>query len=392
MKKSTLWLLGALNMIGPFTYDAYLAALPAMSKDLHTTTAGTQWTIIGNLLGMTLGMLFGGSISDTVGRRKPIIYGLALYMVASLFIFQAQSVELVIALRILQGLTGGVLISVSQAMVRDHTEGKDSAQAYSLLLLIKSIAPILAPVVGAFILLSGDWRAIFLFLTFLGAGLLVWAITSVKDSLADHHKVKISLNSIFGHWGKVFRDRLFIAAGVASFLTGFALFAYFSTATFALQGDFGLTPFQFGLFMGVNGLALVIFRSANSRLLTKYNFDVVYRIGIFIGVACAGVLIASAIAQTNFWLFSIGLFLMTGSIGFLAPNTLNLAMVNHKKNAGAAAGLAGFIGSISGFLSMTMVSQVVGTSSVGLALYIAVPMALTGTSLLIYRKRHSISH
>lgn len=379
-------------MIGPFTYDAYLAALPAMSEDLNTTTGGTQWTIIGNLLGMTVGMLFGGSISDSIGRRKPIIFGLALYLVASLLIFQAQSIEAVIALRVIQGLTGGVLISVSQAIVRDQTEGKDSARAYSLLLLIKSIAPILAPVVGAFILLTGNWRTIFLFLAILGGALLIWSITSVRDSLADIHKVKISFNSIFGQWGKIFRDRLFLAAGVASFMTGFALFAYFSTATFALQKDYGLTPFEFGIFMGFNGLALVIFRSINSKLLGKLKFDVVYRVGIYIGIACAAVLVASAIVQTSFWLFTIGLFLMTGSIGFLAPNTLNLAMVNHKKNAGAAAGLAGFIGSVSGFVSMSLVSQVVGTSSVGLALYIAVPMALTAASLLIYRKRHSIAH
>jgi DHA1 family bicyclomycin/chloramphenicol resistance-like MFS transporter len=387
MQKRTLWLLGALNMIGPFTYDAYLAALPQMSKDLGTNTAGTQWTIIGNLLGMTVGMMFAGSISDAIGRRKPILFSLALYVVASFFIVSAQSIELVIALRLLQGLAGGALISVSQAMVRDHTDGKDSARAYSVLLLIKSIAPILAPLVGAFIILSADWRAIFIFLTLLGVGLLVWAYFAVQDSLADHHKVKLSFASMFGSWGSIFRDRVFIASGLASFFTGFALFAYFSTATFALQADFGLTPFDFGLFMAVNGLALVVFRSINTRLLGRLEFDSVYRIGVLIGLACAVVLLVSAVLQTNFWFFSIGLFLMTGSIGFIGPNALHLALVNHKRNAGAAAGLSGFIGQAAGFISMTLVALVIGTSSIGLAIYIAIPMALTVTSLWLYKKQ-----
>jgi DHA1 family bicyclomycin/chloramphenicol resistance-like MFS transporter len=381
MQKRTLWLLGALNMIGPFTYDAYLAALPQMSKDLGTNTAGTQWTIIGNLLGMTVGMMFAGSISDAIGRRKPILFSLALYVVASFFIVSAQSIELVIALRLLQGLAGGALISVSQAMVRDHTDGKDSARAYSVLLLIKSIAPILAPLVGAFIILSADWRAIFIFLTLLGVGLLVWAYFAVQDSLADHHKVKLSFASMFGSWGSIFRDRVFIASGLASFFTGFALFAYFSTA------DFGLTPFDFGLFMAVNGLALVVFRSINTRLLGRLEFDSVYRIGVLIGLACAVVLLVSAVLQTNFWFFSIGLFLMTGSIGFIGPNALHLALVNHKRNAGAAAGLSGFIGQAAGFISMTLVALVIGTSSIGLAIYIAIPMALTVTSLWLYKKQ-----
>lgn len=385
MKKRTLWLLGALNMIGPFTYDAYLAALPQMSIDLQTTTAGTQWTIIGNLLGMTAGMMLAGSISDSIGRRKPILFALAIYVVASFFIFSAESIEIVILLRIAQGLAGGSLISVTQAMVRDQTDGKDSAKAFSIMLLIKSIAPILAPVVGAFIILAADWRAIFLFLTLLGAGLFVWSIFSVQDSLSDQHKVGLSFASIFGSWTSIFRDRLFLAGGVASFLTSFALFAYFSTATFALQVDFGLTPFQFGIFMGVNGLALIVFRSLNTRLLGRLNFGEVYRVGVYIGLACSITLLASAFLQNNFWLFSAGLFLMTGSIGFFGPNALHISLINHKKNAGAAAGLSGFIGQAAGFLSMLLVSQVVGTSSVGLSIYIAVPMALTVASLMLYK-------
>lgn len=379
-------------MIGPFTYDAYLAALPAMSKDLDTTTAGTQWTIIANLLGMTVGLLFGGSISDTIGRRKPILISLAFYLSASLLIFVANSIDLVIVLRVFQGLAGGVMISVSQAMVRDKTDGKDSARAYSVLLLIKSIAPILAPVVGALLFVTGSWRVIFVFLSLLGAVLLVWSAISAEDSLLEENKTDFSLRGVFGNWGNIFSDRLFLAAGLANFMTSFALFAYFSTATFALQSDFGLTPFQFGLFMAVNGLALVIFRSLNTRLLGKTSFYTVYRTGIWIAIACTLVLIISAYVGNNFWLFTAGLFLMTGAIGFLGPNTLTLAMLNHKKNAGAAAGLSGFVGSAAGFISMSFVAQSIGTSSIGLALYIAVPMALTSLSALIYRRSDSLAH
>jgi MFS family permease len=118
----------------------------------------------------------------------------------------------------------------------------------------------------------------------------------------------------------------------------------------------------------------------------------VYKCGIGVAFACTLVLLASASVGNSFWLFTIGLFLMTGAIGFLGPNTMTLAMMNQKKNAGAAAGLSGFMGSAAGFISMSCVAQAIGTSSVGLAIYIAVPMALTGLSVLIYRKRDSTSH
>jgi DHA1 family bicyclomycin/chloramphenicol resistance-like MFS transporter len=386
MKKRTIWLLGALNMIGPFTFDAYLAALPQMSRDLHTTAAGTQITVMANLAGMTLGMLFGGSLSDSFGRRKPIIWALVLYVLASLAIAGSNSVELVIVLRVLQGLAGGAMVSTSQAIVRDRTEGNDSARMYSLLMLIKSIAPVLAPTVGALLLLFGSWRTIFLFLAFLGAGFLVWSITSIQDTLHDDHKVRFTIKNLTGSWGSIFRDRLFLAGGIGNALGTFALFGYLSTATFALQGDYGLTPVQFGLFMGSNGVALILARSINTRLLARKTFHSVYSLGVVVGFIAAIILVFAAIFHGQFWLLISGLYAMTASMGFMTPNTLNLSLTNHKKNAGAAAGLAGLVGSIAGFLSTSTISTFVGTSSTSLAIYIAIPLALTGTSLLLYKK------
>jgi len=386
MKKRTLWLLGALNMIGPFTFDAYLAALPDMSRDLHTTAAGTQVTVLANLAGMTIGMLFGGSLSDSFGRRKPIVWALGLYVLASLAIAGAQSVELVVALRVLQGLSGGAMVSASQAIVRDRTEGNDSARMYSLLMLIKSIAPILAPTVGAMLLLFGSWRTIFLFLAILGAGLWIWSMVSIQESLHEDNKTKFTLKNLTGSWGSIFRDRLFIAGGVGNALGTFALFGYLSTATFALQGDYGLTPVQFGLFMGSNGIALILARSVNTKLLAKRSFHSVYRVGVYVGFVAAVILAFAAVFHGQLWLLMFGLYAMTASLGFMTPNTLNLSVTNHKKNAGAAAGLAGLVGSIAGFLSTSTISTFVGTSSTSLAIYIAIPLALTGTSLLIYRK------
>lgn len=392
MKKRTLWLLGALNMIGPFTYDAYLGALPQITRDLHTTTAATQATIVANLVGMTVGMMLGGSISDTIGRRKPVLVAVAFYVVVSLAIVQVNSVDWFIALRLLQGLAGGAMVSVSQAVVRDLTEGKSSAKVFSVLLLIKSIGPILAPLVGAFLLLFGDWRLIFLFLALLGVIFLVWSFTTLKDSLPDELKISLTFKGVIGGWGSVFSDRLFLASGITSFLNTFALFAYFSTATFALQADFGLTPFQFGWFMVVNGCALILFRSINTRLLNKLSFYTVYRIGMAVGMASAIVLSIYALTQNSFILFSAGLFLMTGSLGFLVPNALTLALTNHKNNAGAAAGLSGFIGAVAGFISASLAGHLIGDSSVGLAIYIAIPMALAGISLLLFGKHDSLAH
>jgi DHA1 family bicyclomycin/chloramphenicol resistance-like MFS transporter len=281
-------------------------------------------TVLANLAGMTIGMLFGGSLSDSFGRRKPIVWALGLYVLASLAIAGAQSVELVVALRVLQGLSGGAMVSASQAIVRDRTEGNDSARMYSLLMLIKSIAPILAPTVGAMLLLFGSWRTIFLFLAILGAGLWIWSMVSIQESLHEDNKTKFTLKNLTGSWGSIFRDRLFIAGGVGNALGTFALFGYLSTATFALQGDYGLTPVQFGLFMGSNGIALILARSVNTKLLAKRSFHSVYRVGVYVGFVAAVILAFAAVFHGQLWLLLFGLYAMTASLGFMTPNTLNL--------------------------------------------------------------------
>jgi len=389
MKKSTLWLLGALSMIGPFTFDAYLAALPTIAHQLHTTSGMVQWTVIANMLGVTAGMLLTGSISDSLGRRRPIITAMAVYVVASLAIAFTSNIGVFIALRVIQGYCGGSVRSVGQAVIRDRLEGKEAARAFSLLTIINAIGPIIAPMVGAGILLIGNWRNIFEMLALLGVGLVVWTSLTLKETLPVAHRIQFSPLAITGSWGNLLRDRNFIAAGLVNALSSIALVCYLSSGTFALQLDFHMTPQQFGVFMGLNGFMLIAAGTVNNQILKHHSFKAASNIGIGIAVLTGLVMASNLVIPGQLPLYLAALILLNASMGFVIPNAMNLALMNHRDNAGSAAGLAGLLGSASGSLGAIALSQFVGVNSTTLALFIAIPFALCGATLLLYPGRQA---
>lgn len=387
MKKSVLWLLGALSMIGPFTFDAYLAALPTIALQLHTSTAMVQWTVIANMAGVTAGMLLTGSISDTLGRRRPIITSMVVYSAASLAIFFTSNIGIFIALRVIQGYCGGSVRSVGQAVIRDRLEGQEAARAFSLLTIINAIGPIVAPMVGAGLLLIGTWRDIFLMLTVLGLTLVVWSTLGLKETLPTSNRIPFSARAITGSWGSLLKDRAFLAAGLVNALSSVALVCYLSSGTFALQQDFHMTPQQFGLFMGVNGITLIAAGTANNQILKHHSFKAAFKIGMAVAVATGALMAVNLLVPGQLALYLAALFCLNAAMGFVIPNAMNLAMLNHRDNAGSAAGLAGLMGSASGSIGAIVLSQFVGVNAITLALFISLPFLISGTALLIYPGR-----
>jgi len=387
MKKSVLWLLGALSMIGPFTFDAYLAALPTIALQLHTSTAMVQWTVIANMAGVTAGMLLTGSISDTLGRRRPIITSMVVYSAASLAIFFTSNIGVFIALRVIQGYCGGSVRSVGQAVIRDRLEGQEAARAFSLLTIINAIGPIVAPMVGAGLLLIGTWRDIFLMLTVLGLTLVVWSTLGLKETLPTSNRITFSARAITGSWGSLLKDRAFLAAGLVNALSSVALVCYLSSGTFALQQDFHMTPQQFGLFMGLNGITLIAAGTANNQILKHHSFKAAFKIGMAVAVATGALMAVNLLVPGQLALYLAALFCLNAAMGFVIPNAMNLAMLNHRDNAGSAAGLAGLMGSASGSIGAIVLSQFVGVNAITLALFISLPFLISGTALLIYPAR-----
>jgi DHA1 family bicyclomycin/chloramphenicol resistance-like MFS transporter len=387
MKKSVLWLLGALSMIGPFTFDAYLAALPTIASQLHTTNAMVQWTVIANMAGVTAGMLLTGSISDTLGRRRPIITAMVVYSLASLAIVFTSNIGLFIALRVIQGYCGGSVRSVGQAVIRDRLDGQEAARAFSLLSIINAIGPIVAPMVGAGLLLIGTWRDIFLMLTALGVALVLWSTFGLKETLPAGNRIPFSARAITGSWGSLLKDRAFLAAGLVNALSSVALVCYLSSGTFALQQDFHMTPQQFGVFMGLNGITLIAAGTANNQILKHRSFKAAFKIGMAVAVATGALMAVNLLVPGQLALYLAALICLNAAMGFVIPNAMNLALLNHRDNAGSAAGLAGLMGSASGSIGAIVLSQFLGVNAITLALFIALPFLASGAALLIYPGR-----
>lgn len=386
MKKSLVLLLGGLQMLGPFTFDTYIAAMPAMAKDLSSSAAGIQMTILVNLIGMATGMFLAGSLSDAIGRRKPILGAVFSYFFASLVISVASDLNTVIAFRFVQGFAGAAAMTVAMAVVRDTTAGEQSAKIYSSMMVVKSIAPIIAPAIGGLILLFTDWRGIFVFLAAVALVILCWAFVSLKETHSPENRVAFTPFAVARGWGSALSDKYFRISLVANGFTTAGLFAYLSTGSFAVQQDYEMSPQVFSALLVFNGLGLLASSALNTPLLKKYKTVKAFKVGMWLAISAAVAMLASVALPGNFVVLEIGLLLTFATVGLVTPNSMALAMQNQSKNAGTSAGLQGLVSSACGALAILTITLVVGTSSTNLALFIAASYLLAATSLLMLRR------
>src|SRR6478752_3902999 len=238
--------LGALSAIGPLTIDTYLPALPTLTADLGATDVQAQTTITGLLVGLGLGQLVIGPLSDAVGRRKPLLLGLAGHGLMSVLCALVPSITMLAITRTLQGVAGAAVAVVAMAMVRDLFSGYKAAQLLSRLVLVLGIAPILAPSLGGALLQITSWRGIFVVLAVIALGMLVLAFLALPETLPAERRRPVSVTGSLRAYGALFKDRLFIVMVLVAGLMFATLFAYISGAPFVLQDLYGMTPQQFG--------------------------------------------------------------------------------------------------------------------------------------------------
>lgn len=334
-------LLGALTAIGPFTIDLYLAAFPQITSDLHTQAAAVQLTITATLAGLALGQLLIGSISDAVGRRRPLLVGLSLYIVASLGIVMVTSIEMLTALRFLQGFAASAGMVLSMAIVRDRFEGIQVGKALARLMLVVGVAPSIAPLIGAQFLLLGSWRYMFVALAGFGALLLILAFFLLKESLPVTLRRSGGVGSAARSYGSLLRDPVFMGLALLSGFSMAALFTYVSSATFVFQQGFGLSAQQFAWIFASGAVAITAGTQINGALLGRVAPEQILRWAVLAGLAVTGSMVAVTALGLGIWPLIVLLVLSLMLTGILLPAVPLLALETNARRAGSAAALLG---------------------------------------------------
>ncbi|MDQ0760227.1 multidrug effflux MFS transporter [Streptomyces canus] len=365
-------LLGGLTATPPLAMDMYLPSLPEVTDALHAPAATVQLTLTACLLGMALGQLVVGPMSDRWGRRRPLLAGLVVYVVATALCAVAPTVEFLVGFRLAQGLAGAAGIVIARAVVRDLYDGLAMARFFATLMLIGGVAPIVAPLIGGQILRVTDWRGVFVVLTVIGALLaaLVWARLPETLPAAERHTggVGEALHAM----RRLLADLPFTGYLLTGGFAFAALFAYISASPFVIQEIYGASPQTFSLLFGLNSVGLVIVGQINGKVLVgRVSLDRALGVGLLIVTAAATALLLMAtgtFGEVGLAPVAAALFVLMSAMGVTLPNAQSLALLRTTHSAGSASALLG----TSSFLIGAIASPLVGMAGEDTA----VPMAV----------------
>jgi DHA1 family bicyclomycin/chloramphenicol resistance-like MFS transporter len=370
-------LLGGASALGPFAIDMYLPALPNVAMDLHASAPATALTITAFLIGLAVGQIFAGPLSDMYGRRRPMIVGTGVFALSCILGALAESAPTLIVMRVISGLAAAAAMVLVNAVVTDHYRGADAARFLSRLVLVSGLAPIVAPIVGGQILRFTSWRGIFAVLAALGAllffGLLFWLRESLPPERRAVHGVSGSLRTM----GMLSRDSRFIGLAISAALISTAFFGYLSASSFVFQGAYGVSPAIFGLLFAVNALGTMLSSQLNHLLLRWWSPRVLLGSGLFVCVVAGlALLVITLVGDPGIVALSAALFMLVAAISFVMPDSTALALSLHPESAGSAAAYFGTLRMGLGALATPLVA--IGGASSALPLGVVVATSTMG--------------
>jgi DHA1 family bicyclomycin/chloramphenicol resistance-like MFS transporter len=365
-------ILGGLSAFGPLSIDMYLPAFPEMATQLGTGQAQVQVTLTAFMIGLAAGQVIAGPMSDTLGRRRPLLIGLTLYTLSSLACAFAPSVYALAGLRLTQGLTAAAGIVIARAAVRDMFSGVQMARFLSLMTLVNGLGPILAPIIGGQVLRWTTWPGIFVVLAGFGVVLFIATAVGLPETLHSSGRRPALLGLVLRTYFRIATDRTFMAYAMAAGFVMGAMFAYIAGSSFVLQDIHGMTPQQFSVVFGVNALGIVIMAQLNGLLLRRFSPRSLLTVGLVMSaIGGIAVLTTAAMDLGLVWLLP-SLFLVVGSVGMVTPNSTALALADHAHRAGTASALLGLVQFVIGGLAAPLVGLGDPTSALPMGVVIAV--------------------
>jgi DHA1 family bicyclomycin/chloramphenicol resistance-like MFS transporter len=379
-------ILGGLTAFGPLSLDMYLPALPALARGFSAAESEVQLTLTACVLGIAIGQVLAGPLSDTLGRRRPLMAGLALYTAASLLCAAAPAVPALTAFRLLQGFGAAAGIVIARAVVRDLHSGTAAARYFSMLMLVAGSAPILAPVIGGQVLRVTSWRGVFVVLGLFGAALLVASALGLRETLPADRRRSGELRDTLRTFGGLLTDRVFLGYALASGFAFAALFSYISGSPFVLQQLFGLSPQQFSAVFAMNAVGIVVSGQVNGRLVGRVGPGRMLTGGL-VAIAAGGVtLLVVTVAGLGLAGILPPLFVVVASIGFVMPNCTALALSDYPRSAGSASALLGLSQFILGAAAAPLVG-LGGASALPMAIVMAACSLLAVLGFLVLARR-----
>ena len=382
----TALVLGLLSAVGPFAIDMYLPALPAIGADLGADTAGVQASLMAFMAAIAVCQLFYGPISDMVGRKPPLYFGMALFVLGAIGCALAPSIEWLITARFLQGVGACAAMALPRAIVRDGYTGADAAQLQSLLMLVFSVSPILAPLAGSLVVEFGGWRDIFWAVA--GVGVLGLFLTgfALKETRPRHLRLDSSIGSALRGYAMLLRDWNFLgltmigAFGMGSFM------AYLANSSFVLIDHYGLNPTLYSVMFSINAVSFIGVSQLTGVLTRRFGLNAVVRAAVTGYVVTMLALLVIFLAGFNqLPVLAALLFVGYGFLGLVIPTTAVLALDGHGEIAGTASALMGtfqlvtaavVMGVVGSFFDGTAQPMVIGIAACALIAFVLTRLTL----------------
>lgn len=380
-------LLLLLTVFGPISMDLYLPVLPSLTLELDAATSVAQLTITACLIGLALGQLIAGPLSDRFGRRIPLLVGLVAYVLASVMCAVSPSIEMLILARVVQGLAGGVGIVIAQAAGRDLYTGGALIRFYGRLTVLAGLAAIVGPLIGGMLATVADWRGLFLFLAAIGAGILLATLLGFQETLPKERRTSGGFLQTCRDFRVLLSDRIFVGAVLVTGLANAAVFAYLAGATFVLQGIYDYSPQQYALAFGLNSAGFMVFGFLAARTAERWSIRGTLIVGIAMcGVGASGLLLAG-LTPAPVVVVNIALFIMVSGVAVTTPPTTTLALAEYPQIAGTASSLLGMARFAFGAIAAPLVG-IAGPATIlplGLVTTISIALAAIAYATLIAR-------
>ncbi len=350
-------ILGAIAALGPFSIDMYLPGFSAIAQDLNTDVASVGLTLTSYFIGISVGQLIYGPLVDRYGRKKPLLIGLAIYLVAGFGCAFSPNINWLIGLRLVLALGGCVGMVASRAIVRDIFPVNETARVFSTLLLVMGIAPIIAPTVGGYVTSELGWRYIFVILSIISLILILIVYKYLDETKKFDPKVSLKLGAVSKGYIAVLKKPEFLVFGLAGSITMAGMFTYITGSPYVLMEIHGFSETEFGWIFGINAFGFIAGSQVNRAWLKKRETESISNIvSVLLFVVGAFLLLAYILEILNAQLLLPLLFLFLFISGFLNPNTTALALEPFSTNAGVASALIGSFRMFSGAVASGLIS------------------------------------